>query len=79
MRIVEVDWLDHCEDGPTWVPYDDAMDAKLARCHTVGYLVHEDDERIVVCSSWVDDDDETVSRPFVIARACVTRFEVIRE
>jgi hypothetical protein len=73
MKIVQVDWLDPCEDGPTWQTHGEAIERKPAECHSVGYLAHQDDERVVLCSTWIYDDDETVSRPLVIPAGCVVR------
>jgi hypothetical protein len=77
MKIVRVAWLDHCEDGATWQTYEDAKQAQPVTCHTVGHLVHQDAERVVVTSTWVEDDDETVGRPLAIVASAVVGFEVL--
>jgi hypothetical protein len=79
MKIVQVTWLDHREDGEAWQSYHDAKALQPAECHTVGYLVHEDDERLVGASTWIDDDDETVGGAFVIVAAAVRHVEVLRD
>ena len=73
MILVVVEWDDHCEaEGTPWMTRDEAADCQLAHCRSVGWLVHEDSERVVLTTSQVDGDD-TVARPFVIVRAAVRR------
>jgi hypothetical protein len=79
MKIIEVTWLDHREDGQAWQSYHDAVNLQPAECHTVGYLVHEDDDRIVVTSTWLNDDDETVGGAFVILASAVTHLRVLSD
>jgi hypothetical protein len=71
--LVLVEWNDHCEsDGNVWMTAEDAAAADVARCRSVGWLMHHDAERVVLSSSRVDDED-TFSRPFVIVTAAVRR------
>ena len=71
-------WLDHREDGEAWQTLDQATRAQPAECHTVGYLVHQDDDRIVVTSTWLDDSDGIVGGAFVIVASAVRHLEVLR-
>jgi len=69
--LVLVEWNDHCEsDGNVWMTAEEAAAADVARCRSVGWLMHSDAERVVITSSMVDDED-TVARPFVIVAAAV--------
>jgi hypothetical protein len=71
MRLVRVEWLDHCDpEGPVWWALDDIADAQPARMESVGWLVHEDDLCLRLSSSRSVALD-TWSRPFVIVRAAV--------
>lgn len=77
MKVVRVTWLDHREDHVAWQTYDEACKATPAVCHTVGYLVHEDDDRIVLTSTWLEDDDETVGGTLTLVQAAVRNVEVL--
>jgi hypothetical protein len=71
--LVLVEWDDHCEsDGNVWTTTEDAAAADVARCRSVGWLLHHDAERVVLTTSMVDGED-TVARPFVIVAAAVRR------
>jgi len=50
-RIVEIEWLDHGKED-SWLPIDEAKQVPLLRCYTVGYVIDEDDERIVIASTF---------------------------
>lgn len=71
--LVVVEWDDHCEaDGNVWMSREDAANCSPAQCRSVGWLLHQDAERLVLTTSLVDDED-TVARPFVIVAAAVRR------
>jgi hypothetical protein len=73
VKLVRVEWLDHCEaEGNVWMSVADAADAELARCESVGWLVHLDARRLVLTTSRVTDED-TVARPFVLAVSAVVK------
>ena len=63
MKLVIVNWVDsNLIHG--WRPVDDNQD-KIADCETVGFLVKDDDEKIVLAMSRSTDDNvlETISIP----------------
>lgn len=64
-------WLDHAEVGEgVWHDIDQARKAKPARFATLGWVIAEDDQRIVVIST-MEQDGGTVSKPFVIIKSTV--------
>jgi hypothetical protein len=74
--LVLVEWDDHCEnDGNVWWALDDAAAAGVARCRSVGWLLHQDADRVVLSTSLVFDGDdiEMVARPFVLVAAAVRK------
>lgn len=75
MRLVLVSWLDHCEsDGEVWQTTKQAGKRKAATVHSVGWLVRETEDRLVLSSSTVEGED-LVARPLVLVKAAVTRVE----
>lgn len=71
LRLVQVEWLDHCEaDGNAWMTAVEAGACRPAPLLSVGWLVHDGDG-VLVLSGSVSEIDDTVSRPLVLVRACV--------
>lgn len=65
MTIVEVVW------GDAWIGTDDisikkAQKLKPVKRRTVGYLVSENEDCIVLCTDRYDDHKKTVNAPMVI-------------
>jgi len=48
--ILYVKWDDHCSQDYTWTTKEN-VDTALLPCETVGFLVHEDDEKIMLANS----------------------------
>ena len=46
--MVRITWLDAKETEPGWLPYKDIIDAPLAVCQEVGYMVVINDDKIVI-------------------------------
>lgn len=79
MRIVEVEWLDSVSEG-RWHPKDDAIreatrDVMLHR--SVGYLVHETDELILLAGSR-GEDGANVADTMQIPRVAVLQVRKLR-
>lgn len=73
MRLVLVEWVDHCEaEGNVWMTAEEAADCQTARNRSVGWLVHLDATRLILTGSHVVGED-TVARPLVLAVPCVVR------
>lgn len=72
---VYVEWLDHNAPDPdaSWV---DATEvAEVSVCHSVGYLISETPDALVIAHT--AEDGECIGR-FVLVRAAVVRVERLR-
>ena len=56
--MVRVTWTDARDMETGWVAIKDILKAPLARCQDVGWMVVNDDEKIVVMRSFCLDDSE---------------------
>jgi hypothetical protein len=56
--MVRITWLDAKETETGWLPVKDIMDASLAVCQEVGYMVVNNDDKIVIMRSWCVDKDD---------------------
>ena len=55
---VRVTWLDARDTETGWLPIKDIVNAPLATCQEVGWLVTNSPEKIVVMRSWCADKDD---------------------
>lgn len=73
-RMVEVEWLDSVTIGDGWITRDDlqrlARDPAAMRHRTVGYLIDEGDEYLLLVGSAADDGG-TVSGTMQIPRVAI--------
>ena len=58
VRMVRVTWLDARDTETGWLDIKEVIDAPLAVCHEVGWMVTNNDERIVIMRSYSKDKDE---------------------
>ena len=56
--MVRVTWTDARDMETGWVPIKDILKAPLARCQDVGWMVVNNDEKIVIMRSFCLDDSE---------------------
>lgn len=71
MRAELIVWTDHGEPpGAVWWDVADMGSLKLTTHHTIGYVVHENEELVAVSGTRVTDDGQ-VSRPFLIGKAMI--------
>ena len=52
-------WEDHCS-GSAWKNLDELKALPMSTVTTAGWVVHEDETRLIVCNSIQDDDEETL-------------------
>lgn len=57
--IVEITWRD-AECDPAWVSVEEIKEAKLPLIRTIGFLIHEDKEKLIVAST-IGGDEATAS------------------
>jgi len=71
--LLIVKWLDHC--GSTeWTTREAAAKTKVPVATTIGWLVFQDDDKLILSNSNVDDDIGGVD---VIIQSCITEIEEI--
>jgi hypothetical protein len=55
--VVYVVWKDSTTHGEVWVHSSNFGDRKLAVCHSLGFLVYEDEEAVHVSTTWVEGSE----------------------
>lgn len=70
MKKVEVSWVDSNFGGNGWLPIAVAKDLPLSRCISIGFLVYEDDEKIILTTSHEQDEDACAGI-MVIPKVCI--------
>jgi len=69
-----IEFTDHCHIAPgTWTPIDELEEVGSCGVLTVGWVIADTADTIVICSSITEAGDAT--GVFVIARPCVRRLE----
>ena len=53
--MVRITWLDAKDTETGWLPIKDIVEAPLAVCQEVGYMVVNNDDKIVIMRSWCID------------------------
>jgi hypothetical protein len=56
--MVRVTWLDARDMETGWLPAKDILQAPIAQCQEVGWLVVNNGEKIVIMRSWCKDKDD---------------------
>ena len=76
-KVCLVDWLDSCTEGG-WVATNHVM-PRSAHCQTVGFIVEEDKERIVLALSRAANE---FSRPWgdliAIPKGCIIKRRIMK-
>jgi len=76
-KIVEVVWLDHAGDSNIDQPIHEILDWELMRYTTIGYLLKEHEDRIIIGFSI--SDNEAVSGVMVIAKKMIETLRVVED
>ncbi len=50
LPIVEVTWLD-ARAEEAWIDIDEAKEQRLYTCVSIGYLLHEDEDKLIIIQS----------------------------
>ena len=69
--IVEVRWCDSMVDTRQWLTEDEAKEAWFSQCVSVGKLLDDSPERIILAAHF-GRDGEDVGGVICIPKACVT-------
>ena len=76
--MVRVSWLDARDTETGWLSYKEIVEAPLARCQEVGWMVVNTKEKIVIMRSWcTDKDDNHGGGAIAIPKSWVTRIEYL--
>jgi len=76
--MVRVTWLDARDTETGWIPAKDIIDAPLATCQEVGWLMVNNKEKIVIMRSWcTDKDDNHGGGAIAIPKGWVTKIEYL--
>tara|TARA_A100001515_G_scaffold131504_2_gene119349 strand:- start:487 stop:768 length:282 start_codon:yes stop_codon:yes gene_type:complete len=76
--MVRVTWHDAKDTETGWLHIKDIVSAPLAVCQEVGYMVVNNDDKIVIMRSWcVDKDDNHGGGAISIPRGWVRKIEYL--
>ena len=76
--MVKVTWLDARDMETGWLPIKDIMDAPLAVCQDVGWMVTNTDDKVVIMRSFcIDKDDNHGGGAIAIPKGWVTKIEYL--
>ena len=76
--MVRVSWLDARDTETGWLSYKEIVEAPLARCQEVGWMVVNTKEEIVIMRSWcTDKDDNHGGGAIAIPKSWVTKIEYL--
>ena len=76
--MVRVSWLDARDTETGWLSYKEIVEAPLARCQEVGWMVVNTKEKIVIMRSWcTDKDDNHGGGAIAIPKSWVTKIEYL--
>jgi hypothetical protein len=77
--MVRVSWLDARDTETGWLSAKEIIEAPLAKCQEVGWLVVNTDHKIVVMRSWcIDKDDNHGGGAIAIPKGWVTKIEYLK-
>ena len=77
--MVRVTWLDARDMETGWLPINDIVNATLAVCQEVGWLVTNTNQKVVVMRSFcIDKDDNHGGGAIAIPKEWVTKIEYLQ-
>ena len=68
-KIVLVHWVDHCVDGGRWIHEIEAIKVRIRKCESVGFVIFEDKENLILAQSRSDEGDLNC---ICIYKGCIT-------
>jgi len=76
--MVRITWMDAMDGDTGWVPLDKMMNAKLATCVDIGWMIRNDDERVTIMGSWcLDPAEKEGGRYITIPKGWVKKIEYL--
>jgi hypothetical protein len=73
MNIVEVKWGDAWIDT-TDINFEDAKKLKPIVRYTIGFLVADNEDSLILCTDYYDEDKTMVNAPMVIPKGMVMEY-----
>ena len=74
--MVRITWLDARDMETGWLPIKEIIEAPLAVCQEIGYMVVNNDDKIVIMRSWcIDKDDNHGGGAIAIPRGWERKIE----
>lgn len=71
-KLEHIQWLDHCsENADEWTPLARVQRIEPSMIDTVGYVIEEVDNHIVVAQSISDDD-------MVLGNVCILKSDIVQ-
>jgi len=76
--MVRVTWLDARDTETGWLDIKDVMNAPLATCQEVGWLIHNNKEKVIIMRSYSKDkEDITGGGAIAIPKGWVIKIEYL--
>lgn len=76
--MVRITWLDARDMETGWLPIKDIIEAPLAVCQEVGWMVTNTDDKVVIMRSFcIDKDDNHGGGAIAIPKGWVTKIEYL--
>ena len=68
--MIQVTWTDSC--APAW-GWTDLIDLEMTEylIDSVGFLIEEDDDSLMLAMSFAQEDPNKLNAPFVISKCCI--------
>ena len=77
--MVRITWHDARDTETGWIPIKDIISAPLAICQEVGWMVVNNNNKIVIMRSWcTDKDDNHGGGAIAIPKGWVTKIEYLQ-
>lgn len=76
MKIQYIEWLDHCSYSSGWST--DTTDRVLLTCESVGFLIEEDKNKVVLAQSRGVQDPPAYADFMVIAKKLIKKRTTLR-
>lgn len=74
-KIVWIEWLDSCMNHGWREENSINLESGRLRCESIGFLVSETDDLVVVSASW--DSVESFADPITIPRCSITKMQEV--
>ena len=77
--MVRLTWLDARDMETGWLSAKEIVDAPLARCQEVGWMITNNDEKVIIMRSWcMDKDDNHGGGAVAIPKGWVFKIEYLK-